>query len=123
MTESDDFQEKYEKLLKKYNQLKKETSENVVIQSMNDMKLQYDHLVSHSVPLYKYNMIYERYIKFHKVLSSAGVLIDHIVKCVKGLESLAVMTEVKSGLYKTNFELMLLKEILEEPVCEGPVTL
>ena len=37
-----ELQEKYDKLLEKYIKLQKDYSENIIIESMNDMKIMYD---------------------------------------------------------------------------------
>ena len=110
----------YERLLKKYNNLHKmytdlqhEYSENVIVQSMNDMKRRYDELMENTVPTYKYNLAVEQ--KKHMLESIIGscVIIDHVKRELKKVETETLLDRT-NRLFKVQLELIMLKDILKD---------
>jgi hypothetical protein len=99
-----DLEKKYNDLEKNHEQLKHEYTENVIVQSMNDMKQKYEQLQKSTVPLYKYQLINEKYKTFVKNFSGCVVLTEHIIKVLR-------RDRLNS---KAESELITLKEILED---------
>ena len=66
MADYDILKRDYQNLQSEHGKLKTEFSENIIIQSMNEMKERYERLVQSSVPNHKYNLLYERYTKIVK---------------------------------------------------------
>ena len=99
-----DLQLKYQDIENKYEHLRHEYTENVIVQSMNDMKQKYEQLQKSTVPLYKYQLINEKYKTFVKNFSGCVVLTEHIIKVLRRDR---LNNKVES-------ELITLKEILED---------
>jgi hypothetical protein len=110
----DELKIKYDELKEKHETLQNEYSENVIIQSMNEMKDRYERLVQSSIPNYKYNLLYERYTKIIKCFTACSVLLDYIYKQVKQVDRVVHNTETKQGLHKIEMDLTTTKNILEE---------
>jgi hypothetical protein len=94
--------------------LQTEFSENVIIQSMNEMKDRYERLVQSSVPNHKYNLLYERFTKIIKYFTACSVLLDYIYKQVKQFDRLVYNTDMKQSLQKIEMDITTTKNILEE---------
>lgn len=105
----------YNKLKSDYDVLKNEYSENIIIQSMNDMKIKYDTLLKNTVPLFKFHLINEKYKVLIKSFTGCSILIDHIIKLLKRIDNMNVFDR-KNIIYKTELELVTVKEILEDSV-------
>jgi uncharacterized membrane protein YgaE (UPF0421/DUF939 family) len=74
----------YQNLQNEFDKLQKDFSENVIIQSMEDMKNQYNSLEKtldfykkSTVPIIRYSKIEERYNNLIEVLTCIGVLVRH----------------------------------------------
>lgn len=106
----------YNKLKSDYDILKNEYSENIIIQSMNDMKVKYDTLLKNTVPLFKFHLINEKYKVLVKSFTGCSILIDHIIKLLKRIDNTNVFDR-KNIIYKTELELVTVKEILEDSIC------
>ncbi|NBP00274.1 MAG: hypothetical protein EBU90_09150 [Proteobacteria bacterium] len=106
---------KYNELTEKYQKLQHDYSENTIVESMNDMKRKYEQLVANTVPAYKYNLINEKYERLSHTFIGSEILIDHIVKGLKRLETVSAMDRTNL-LYKIQLELLILKEILQDSV-------
>jgi hypothetical protein len=104
--------EQFEELKQSHQQLCNDYAENTIVQSMNDMKTQYEELIASTVSTYRYGLIQDKYHKLYRTTSSAGVLIDHILKVVKQIELEYVCNNIKIN--KVQLELNILKEILED---------
>jgi hypothetical protein len=122
------LQEEYDKLKKEYTTLKTEYttlkteySENVIIQSMDDMKQRYDRLMQSTVPKHKYNLLYEKYSRIVKYFSGCSVLIDHILKSVKKLNRISYNQDIKHIINRIETELITTQDILEESI-QVPLT-
>lgn len=115
------LKEQYSSLNEQYNclemefiNLKKEYSENIIIQSMNEMKTRYDIMIKTTVPCYKYKLLDDKYNKLVKNYSGCSVLIDYIIKLIHKSEKDIVNR--KDILLKAELELITIKEILEESI-------
>lgn len=110
------LQKDYDELKNRFDKLTLEYSENVIIQSMNDMKEKYNRLLQTTVPSHKYNVTYDKYIKIVRNFSGCSVLIDHICKVMKTSDKTYYSSDVKQLLYKIDNELIVIKDILEDSV-------
>jgi hypothetical protein len=113
--ENAELQIKYDELLKKYDDLLEECKENVIMESMNEMKHKYNDLVKHTVPVYKYNLLTKKYEVTYTTLLSCGAIIDHIAKVLKGLET----RYDTSKILQAQLELIMLKDIINESLSEN----
>jgi len=99
-----------------YATLKNEYSENVIIQSMDDMKQRYDRLMQSTVPKHKYTLVYDKYSRMVKYFSGCSVLIDHILKSVKKLNRTLYNQDTKHIINGIEMELITTRDILEESI-------
>lgn len=107
--------EQYKYLEDELDDLQNEYSENIIIQSMNEMKIRYDNMIKTTVPVYKYNVLNEKYEKLVKNFAGCSVLIDHIVKLLRSIENETTLrNERKNILLKAELELITVKDILED---------
>lgn len=104
--EKDELESKYKKLQLEY-------SENTIIQSMNDMKKRYEQLITSTVSKYKYDILTKKLNDQSKKIYTTVVLTDHILKRLKLLEQY-INEGVEMDLYRIEFELLTIKEILED---------
>jgi hypothetical protein len=118
--ENEQLKTKYEKLKKendelevKYKKLQNDYSENIIIQSMNDMKRRYDELVTNSVSKYKYESVVKRSNNYYKKICTTVVLLNHIMKRIKLLEQ-HTFDSGEIDLYRIDFEILTIIEILED---------
>lgn len=112
--EVDSLKNDLEQLQKMYNELKKEYSENFIIQSMDDMKKRYDRLLQTSVPNHKYSLLNEKYTQMIKKVSACVFLIENVSKVTRGLHDLAYNFADKQKMVRLETELIIIKELLEE---------
>ena len=117
------LQEEYSKLKTEYttlkvehSTLKTEYSENIIIESMNDMKQRYDRLMQSTVPKHKYTLVYDKYSRMVKYFSGCSVLIDHILKSVKKLNRTLYNQDTKHIINGIEMELITTRDILEESI-------
>lgn len=99
-----DLKDDYSILYEKYQKLLKETSENTVLQSMNDMKLQYQDLLRNTVPKEKYEELLKDYSKIYSSLQGLNLLITNLGKHINS----------SSTLLYTRFR--ILKEIIQDTI-------
>ena len=111
----DTLQEKYDNLFNDYNILSENYSENVIIQSMNDMKIKYDNVIKSSVSLYKYQILQEKFTRLIRGFSGCSVLIDHTIKVLKESKN-STFVDKKNLISKAELELITIKEILEDSI-------
>ena len=111
----DNLQEKYNNLFNDYNILSENYSENVIIQSMNDMKIKYDNVIKSSVSLYKYQILQEKFTRLIRGFSGCSVLIDHTIKVLKESKN-STFVDKKNLISKAELELITIKEILEDSI-------
>jgi len=108
-----EYQDRIRELEVELETLRAEFSENTIIQSMNDMKDRYNHLVATTVGLPNYNKIKGELEEIKRKIIGVGVLVDHVINILKSIETETYMTNVKNKIYKIELELLILKEILE----------
>lgn len=102
-------------LQKEYDSLQINYSENVIIQSMQEMKERYDKMVKSTVPVHKYDVLYEKYKKLVKNFSGCTIILEYVIKALKQLNR-TLFTESKNILYKAELQLEMVKEILEDSI-------
>lgn len=111
-----DLQKKYDQLELKYNELenehnllKHETSENVIIESMNEMKKRYDVMIRNTVSMHKHETLIEKYKDLKKTLIGVEMMIKRILQILRKIN-----IDSDGHIFKIEVELNILKEILEE---------
>lgn len=114
MADYDILKRDYQNLQSEHGKLKTEFSENIIIQSMNEMKERYERLVQSSVPNHKYNLLYERYTKIVKYFTTCSVLLDYVYKQVRHMDRSVYNSEMKQTLHKIENDITTTKNILEE---------
>lgn len=112
--DQDKLKRKYDALVLEHETLKHDYSENVIIQSMNDMKDKYERLLQTSVPNHKYSLLYEKYIRMVKYMTTSSVLLDHTYKLVRQVERLVYTNDIKSTVNKIENEINITRDILED---------
>lgn len=110
------LKKQYDELLSEHDKLKKEYSENIIIESMQDMKQRYERLLQTTIPEHRYNILYEKYTKLIKYFTTTIVLLDHINKSVKEFDKYIYTIENKRHLTKILNEVSITKSILEESI-------
>ena len=108
------LKEQYNCLETEFVNLQTEYSENIIIQSMNEMKTRYDIMIKTTVPTYKFTLLNEKYNKLVKNYSGCSVLVDYIIKLIQKSERDIVNR--KDILLKAELELITIKEILEDSI-------
>jgi hypothetical protein len=110
-----ELENKYTELHKEHTNLLEEYKENVIIQSMNEMKERYERLLKTSVPKIKYEMLSEKYLKVLKTSSGCTVILDHTTDLIHKAER-SYSTDFKYYLSKIESDLLLVKDLLEESI-------
>jgi len=113
--EYDSLQKEYDSLQKEYDSLQTNYSENIIIQSMQEMKERYDKMVKSTVPIHKYDILYEKYKKLVKNFSGCTIILEYVIKTLKQLNR-TLFTESKNVLFKAELQLEMIKEILEDSI-------
>ena len=110
--------DQYDCLEEEFLSLQNNYSENIIIQSMNEMKTRYDTMIKMTVPIHKYKSLNEKYEKLVKNYSGCSVLIEHIIKLMRSIEREIpyLRTDKKNILLKAELELMTVKEILGDSI-------
>ena len=104
----------HEELKIEHEDLQLNYSENIIVQSMNDMKEKYEQLQKNTIPLFKYQLLNEKYKTFVKNFSGCIVLTEHVIKVLRQIEDNNNNSHTRKNLvYKAEIELMTLKDILE----------
>jgi len=110
----DELKKKYKKLQNDYVKLQTEYSENVIIQSMNDMKIRYERLIATTVPNYKYTILLEKYNRLIKYFTTCTVLLEHIDKTIRNTDKMHFLQDIKVIVKQIEMEVYTTKTILEE---------
>jgi hypothetical protein len=110
----DEIKRKYDALVLEHDTLKNDYSENIIIESMNDMKDKYERLLQTTVPNHKYNLLYDKYVRMVKYITTTSVLIDHICKQFRQLERSVYSIDAKQIVHKIDSELSISKDVLED---------
>lgn len=102
LEESELWQLEREELILKYEELHQETNENTIIQSMRDMKEQYEELQLLTVSKYKYENIVEKYLNLKRTCEAVLVLVNHshniLLKRERGLFNESILKRIDSSL-------------------------
>lgn len=104
------IEERYNQLLADYKKLQEDYSENTVIQSMKDMKEQYERMVTTSVSRHVYKDLNDRHSELKNTCKGLCVIIDHIKSILNKRDDLIYN---KQFLDKAEVELIILKDIIE----------
>ena len=88
--------------------MKKEYSENTIIQSMNDMKEQYEKIKSTSISLYSYNLLQTKFSEAMSILSTNNTLINCILK---KLQNHSLYNYIDDDIDKIKSILIILKDL------------
>lgn len=105
------LKEQYDLLSNQYENLKKETNENTVIQSMNDMKEEYERLKDNTVSLYCFKSLDQRFELLSKTCQAAIVLVDHTRKKISQINRL---NYDEKSLRKAEMEMIVIKDIIQD---------
>lgn len=106
---------KYNTLYQQYQDLKIEYSENVIIQSMNDMKKKYEDMLESTVPKYKYDLLVEQKKKMFESVIGSCVIVDYLKRELKKIETESLIDR-SNRLFKIQLELFMLKDILKDGI-------
>jgi hypothetical protein len=106
------LREDYDKLLKDYTALQHECTENTVLESMNDMRDRYNHMLQTTVSIHKYNDVEEQCNKLVEGTIAIKVLTEQISKHMINLESKIVFDSQKL-MKKAQVELVIIKDIID----------
>jgi hypothetical protein len=107
--------EEHAKLHEEHAKLLNDYSENIIIQSMNDMKQKYDTLLRSSVSLYKHQILQDKFTNLIRSFSGCSVLIEHTIKVLKQTKN-SNLLDKKNLISKAELELVIIKEILEDSI-------
>lgn len=110
-----ELENKYTELSKQHLDLLEEYKENVIIQSMNDMKERYERLLKYSVTKTKYEMLSDKYVKLLKKCSGCTVILDHTTDLLYKVDK-GHSVDIKNSLTKIEYDLSLVKDILEDSI-------
>jgi hypothetical protein len=109
------LENKHNELIAEHSNLVEEFRENVIIQSMQDMKERYERMLKTTVSKIKYDILYEKYLKLLKIFSGCTVLLDHTTGLINKAES-GYSTEYKNYLKKIEANISIIKDILEDSI-------
>lgn len=110
----EELKKKYDTLVLEHETLKTDYSENVIIESMNDMKNKYERLLQTSVPNHKYTLLYEKYIKMVKYMTTSSVLLNHTYKTLRQAERYFYTHDTKQTINKIESEINITRDLLED---------
>jgi len=106
------LEQSYKELEKKYKELEESYKENAIIESMNEMKQQYDHLVLNSISLQRYKHLENKYNQEINKGIAVSVFLDHVLKKLKSCQDLS--TQSSSFNCKLQLEIIMAKELLSD---------
>lgn len=111
--------EKYTRLYNKYEELKKEYSENTIIQSMNEMRDRFEELKKDTVSKYKYNLLEEKNRQQNRAINAVLVILENTSKKLRLIDiEMQLPIEIQKDLYRSEIELAIIMELLENIVKE-----
>jgi chromosome segregation ATPase len=107
-----ELEESYKELDESYKELDESYKENAIIESMNEMKQQYDHLVLNSISLQRYKHLENKYNQEINKGIAVSVFLDHVLKKLKSCQDLS--TQSSSFNCKLQLEIIMAKELLSD---------
>lgn len=107
------LKEQYNNLNNEFEKLKHETSENTVIQSMNDMKTQYDRVMQNTVPLYRFKSLEQHCEHFSQTCQAAVVLLEHSRKSISGINRFNFNEKIAR---KVEIETIVIKDLIQDAI-------
>jgi uncharacterized coiled-coil DUF342 family protein len=103
--------EEYKVLNEEYERLKEETSENTVIQSMNDMKEQYDRVVHNTVSLIRFKSLEGRHETLSKTCEAAILILEHNRKMISKINKYNYDDKIAR---KAEMETIVIRDLLQD---------
>jgi hypothetical protein len=110
-----ELENKHNELIAKHSNLVEEFKENVIIQSMQDMKERYERMLRTTVPKFKHDILSEKYLKLLKTSSGCTVLLDHAANILNQAEK-SYPSDYRNYILKTNTDISIVKDILEDAI-------
>lgn len=109
-----DLKVEYETLQAQFKALEQEYSENTIIQSMNDMKEQYEELLRTTVSMYRFRSVEDKNNKLILNATACSIICNHLVRLLKEIETNIFDTSSRDNLYKAQVQSSIIKEILDD---------
>jgi hypothetical protein len=110
-----DLEKKYLELNMQHSNLVEEFKENVIIQSMQEMKERYERILKTYVPKIKHDILSEKYLKLLKTSSGCTVLLDHATNLLSQAEK-SYPSDYRNYINKINIDISIVKDILEDSI-------
>ena len=104
----------YEMLQEQYKALQVEYSENTIVQSMNDMKDQYEELLRTTVSMYRFRAVEDKNNKLILNATACSIICNHLIRLLKEVDNNIFDTSSRDNLYKAQVQTGIIKEILDD---------
>lgn len=104
----------YETLQQQYEILETEYRENTIVQSMNDMKAQYEELLKTTVSMYRFRSLEDKHNKTVLNANAGSIICNHVIRLLKEIESNLFDTISRDNLYKAHVQISIIKDILDD---------
>lgn len=108
----DELKCKYQLLRREFDDLQQQYNENVIIESMNEMKTRYDSMIRNTVSSTKYNSLLELHKDLLMKTTTVHVISNHIMELFTLIKP--ITTENKNVIARIQYELDLIAEF-----CKG----
>lgn len=109
------LERKYLELNTQHSNLVEEFKENVIIQSMQEMKERYERILKTHVPKIKHDILSEKYFKLLKTSSGCTVLLDHATNLLNQTEK-SYPSDYRNYINKISIDISIVKDILEDSI-------
>jgi hypothetical protein len=109
-----DLKVEYETLQSQLKALQQEYSENTIIQSMNDMKDQYEELLRTTVSMYRFRSVEDKNNKLILNATACSIICNHLIRLLKQIETNIFDTNSRDNLYKAQVQSSMIKDILDD---------
>lgn len=106
-----DLKEEYMKLKEEHEKLIRETSENTIIQSMNDMKEEYERVIQNTVPINRFKALEKRYALLFTTCEAAVVFLEHNRKNIFQMNR---YNYDEKACRKAEMEIIVIKDIIQD---------
>lgn len=104
----------YEILEQQMEALQVEYRENTIVQSMNDMKEQYEELLRTTVSMYRFRSLEDKHNKMVLNATAGSIICNHVMKLLKEIESNLFDSGSRDNLYKVHVQIGIVKDILDD---------
>lgn len=109
-----DLKVEYENMQQQYEVLEAEYRENTIVQSMNDMKEQYEELLKTTVSMYRFRSLEDKHNKIVLNANAGSIICNHVIRLLKEIESNLFDTTSRDNLYKAHVQVSIIKDILDD---------